>query len=113
MCGNQPSCTYATPGEWLIRQVPVEQSILSQDGGGNTLKTINKEWLGQSTPSAEQTVLANGLGTTKLLCYGTFGGLPISGTLTDIYEYGFQTEGTYPGDPPSLSQAWPNGYSCP
>jgi RHS repeat-associated protein len=113
MCGNQTSCTYANPGEWLISQVPVDQTVLYQDGSGNTLKTENKEWAGQYAMSAQQTVLANGLGSTKLLCYGTFGGLPIPGTVTDVYEYGFQTEGTYPGDPPSLSQSWPNGYACP
>jgi RHS repeat-associated protein len=108
-CGNQIGCTYANPGEWLDNGIPVEQAILYQDGSSNTLKTVNKKWASQYAMAAEQTILDNGLGTTELLCYGVYGGVPIPGIVTDTYEYGFQTEGTYPGDPPSSSGV----YLCP
>lgn len=80
--------------------VPVEKSVIYQDGSGHTLKTVNKTWLNGSNPFAllgEQTILDNGQGMTSLRCYDA------NEQVTHIYEYGFQSEGAKPADPACAS----------
>src|SRR6266567_3429042 len=85
-------------GRWgPLLAVPVEQAVLYQDGVGHTLKTVNKTWLDPFAMIGEQTILDNGKGTTRLYCYSS------QEQVTDIYEYGFQSEGAYPGDPSCVS----------
>jgi hypothetical protein len=87
---------YSAP---VYNQVPIEQSIVYQDGSGHTLNTVNKTWLNPFTMSGEQVILANGQGTTKLYCYSS------NEQVTNEYEYGFQSEGTYPGNPSCVSSS--------
>jgi YD repeat-containing protein len=49
--------------------------------------------------SAQQTILDNGQGTTELYCYNSFE------QVTNLYEYGFQSEGPYPGNPSCVSSS--------
>lgn len=84
---------------WLVPQIPVEQSVVYQDGSGNTLKTVNKTWKNAFAMVGEQTILDNGQGITSLRCYN--GGEQV----TDVYEYGFQSEGSKPADPSCASSS--------
>ena len=74
-------------------QVPIEQSVLYQTGSGSTLKTVNKTWLNLMAMKGEQTILDNGPGMTSLRCYDA------NEQVTQVYEYGFHSEGTKPADP--------------
>jgi RHS repeat-associated protein len=85
---------YPDGGSPIGPEVPVEQSVVYQDGSGHTLKTINKTWRDQFLMLGEQTILDNGQGMTTLRCYS----FPYV-QLTDVYEYGFQSEGAKPTDP--------------
>lgn len=72
----------------------VESNVVYQDGNGHTLKTVNKTWLDSYTMLGEQVILDDGVSaTTTLRCYDT------NEQVTDVYEYGFASEGSYPGDP--------------
>ncbi len=82
---------------WLVPQVPVEQSVVYQDGSNQTLKTVNKTWLNAFAMIGEQTILDNGQGITSLRCYDS------NEQVTHLYEYGFQSEGAKPADPSCAS----------
>jgi RHS repeat-associated protein len=86
-------------GSDVALTAPVESSVIYQDGGGHTLKTVNKTWLNTFVMVGEQTVLDNGQGATTLRCYNS------DEEATDVYEYGFQGEGAYPGDPSCASSS--------
>jgi len=80
--------------------VPLDVQIAHQDGSGNTLQTQYKEWYYSHSVIASQTVLDNGRTTTELRCLDT------NEQVANLYEYGFPSEGSYPGDPQ------PNNISC-
>ena len=84
-------------------QVPVETNIVFQDGNNNTFKTINKTWKNAHALLGEQTILDNGQGTATERCYDS------NEQVTNLYEYGFQSEGTKPSDPTCYTSALTNG----
>ncbi len=86
---------YTSASDFGVAQVPVEQQILYQDAANHTVKTVNKTWLTPTRMIGEQTILDNGQGSAILRCYGD-GFWQVS----DIYEYGFQSEGAKTADPP-------------
>jgi RHS repeat-associated protein len=96
--------TVPSTNSWRDRQVPMESSIVYKDGAGTVLKTVNKTWFNQYLQAGEQTILDNGQGTTKLFAYDA------NEQLTDVFEYGFQSQGSYPGDP---AQTAPNNGATP
>jgi RHS repeat-associated protein len=79
--------------------VPVEDSVVYQDGTGHTLKTSNKKWLNVYVSTGDQTILDNGQGAAVLRCYDS------NEQLTNVYEYGFQSEGSKPADPSCVSSS--------
>jgi RHS repeat-associated protein len=88
------------PGYDVVNsQIPVEQQIVYQDGSGGTLKTVNKTWSDVFHEIGEQTILDNGQGSATLRCYNS------NGQVSDIYEYGFQSEGSKPADPSCATSA--------
>jgi RHS repeat-associated protein len=90
---------YSAGGGNVPPTVPVESSVVYQDGSGHTLKTVNKTWLDVFSMVGEQTVLDNGQGMTSLRCYDA------NEQTTDLYEYGFQSEGAKPADPSCASSS--------
>ena len=84
---------------WNYPQSPVEQTVQYQDGAGTTLRTVNKTWKNTFVENGDQMVLDNGQGRTKLYCYDG------NEQVTHLYEYGFQSEGSYPGDPSCVSSS--------
>ena len=74
-------------------EIPVEQTVIYQDGGNHTLKTINKTWLDQFAMIGDQTILDNKQGMTTLRCPDS------SDRILAIYEYNFQSVGAKPSDP--------------
>jgi RHS repeat-associated protein len=89
--------TYASGSAVGSAQVPVEQTILYQDGSAHTLRTTKKIWLDAVRLSGEQNILDNGQGNATLRCFDS------NAQLTDLYEYGFQAEGAKPADPTCVS----------
>ena len=90
-----PETGYANDSSWLGNQTPLEQTVLYQDGGKNTLKTVNKTWRDQFNMIGDQTILDNGQGMTTLRCYDSVDKTrPIN-----VYEYDFQSNGPKPPDP--------------
>lgn len=89
-----PAESAVGPGvySWQSNQIPVEQSVVYQDGSG-TLQTVNKTWLDPYGMIGEQTVLSNGQGMTTLHCLDSFDRVLAS------YEYNFQSAGAKPADP--------------
>jgi YD repeat-containing protein len=90
-----------TTQSWLANQVPVEQKIVYADGNGNTLKTVYDTWLNSTTKLGEQTVLANGQGNAVERCYDA------NEQVTNVYEFGFQSQGAKPSDPLCYSNSIP------
>lgn len=84
---------------YYTRQVPVETSVVFQDGNGITYKTLNKSWLTTQVLASDQTILDNGQGTTSLRCFDA------NEQVTNVYEYGYQSEGLYPGNPSCTSSS--------
>jgi len=82
-----------------ISTVPLETSMAYQDGSGHTLKTVNQQWFSLYSSSGSQTVLDNGQTMTELRCYDS------NEQMTHLYEYGFPSEGSYPGDPSCASSS--------
>jgi YD repeat-containing protein len=78
---------------WQGLQIPVEQSVVYQDGSSNTLKTVNKTWFDQYTMIGDQTILSNGQGMTTLRCPDS------DDRVLAMYEYNFQSAGPAPTDP--------------
>jgi len=93
--------TYAPGAEVGSGQVPVEQQIVYQDGGGKTWKTVNKTWEDVFRLIGEQVVLDNGQGKASLHCYNG------NSQISDVYEYGFQGEGSKPPDPACATYSLP------
>ena len=91
----------------IVNQVPVEKSVLYQDGSGNTLRTVNKTWLNRYAMIGQQTILDNGQGSTILRCYDATN---LNRVLAE-YEYDFQSQGAKPADPScaSLPYGSPSG----
>ena len=89
------------------QNVPVEVSVADQDGSGNTLKTLYQSWWNAYSVVGSQTVLANGQATTELRCFDT------NEQVTKLYEYGFASEGSYPGDPSSCLSPPSQGSQLP
>jgi RHS repeat-associated protein len=79
--------------------VALEVQVVNQDGSGNTLRTQYQQWQDAYVASGSQTVLDNGQTMTELRCYDT------NEQLTNFYEYGFPSEGSYPGDPSCVSSS--------
>jgi YD repeat-containing protein len=77
-------------------EVPGEQTVVYQDGSGNTLKTVNKTWANQYAMIGDQTILNNGQGMTTLRCVDSY-----DRTWT-AYEYDFQGAGSNPSPTVSL-----------
>jgi RHS repeat-associated protein len=89
---------------WQTNQIPVEQQIVYQDcvpncGSGRTYKTVNKTWLDEYAMIGSQTILDNGQGATVLRCYDSV----TNNRVLSEYEYPFQSEGAYPGNPSCAS----------
>ena len=80
------------PWNWQDDQVPVEKSVVYQDGR-STLQTVNKTWLDQYAMVGSQTILNNTLGMTTLRCVDS------SDRVLAEYEYNFQSAGGKPADP--------------
>jgi RHS repeat-associated protein len=80
-----PVCSYCA--------VPAEVETVQQDGSGHTLKTLYQEWMDYISVDGSQTILDSGQGTATIRCFDK------NEQLTDLYEYGFQSEGSYPGNP--------------
>jgi RHS repeat-associated protein len=79
--------------------VPVETSVVYQDGSNHTLKTVEQTWANVYISTGAQTILNNGQGSATLRCYDG------NDQLTALYEYGFQAEGAKPADPSCVSSA--------
>ncbi|HZQ21448.1 MAG TPA: RHS repeat-associated core domain-containing protein [Terriglobales bacterium] len=79
--------------------IPAETSVVYQDGSGHIIETVNKIWKNSYALAGEQTILDNGQGTTKLYCYDS------NEQITDVYEYGFQSDGVKPADPSCVSSS--------
>lgn len=82
--------------------VPLETSVVYQNGSGNALRTLNQQWISIYSASGSQTVLNDGPTTqtmTTLRCYDS------NEQMTQLYEYGFPAEGSYPGDPSCASSS--------
>lgn len=78
-------------------QAPVETNILYEDGNGKIYREVNKTWLNPHTTLAEQTILYDSsgnrnAGSASVRCYDA------NEQATNGYDYGFQSEGSYPGD---------------
>jgi len=78
-------------------QAPVETNVLYEDGNGKVYKEVNKTWLTPHAMLAEQTILYDSsgnrnAGSATVRCYDA------NEQVTNAYEYGFQSEGSYPGD---------------
>jgi RHS repeat-associated protein len=82
---------------YYLNLIPVESNVVYQDGGGSTYKTEAKTWLTPQVMLGDQTILDNGQGTTTERCYDA------NEQVTNVYEYGFQSEGGYPGNPACYS----------
>jgi YD repeat-containing protein len=81
-------------------QIPIETSVVYQNGTGTTtFKTVSKTWKSVRALLGEQTILDNGQGTATQRCYDA------NEQVTNLYEYGFQSEGTKPADPSCYSTA--------
>ena len=94
----------APPGQWTQgNQIPVEQTVVYQDGSGNTLQTVNKTWADQFGMIGEQTILNDGQGKTTLRC------LDYYDRVWAANEYDFQAAGSNPSPNVSL----PPGASGP
>ena len=78
---------------WRNNIVPVERSVVYKDGSGNILRTENKTWGNIFEPIGDQIILENGQGSAIQRCYDS------NEQLTNLYEYGFQSEGSKPTDP--------------
>jgi RHS repeat-associated protein len=86
-------------GGRIPSQVPVESSIVYQNGSGSILKTINKTWANFRQLIGDQTILDNGQGATTLRCYNS------DEQVTATYEYDFQQNGPKPSDPSCVSSS--------
>ena len=68
----------------------------TRTGAGNTYKQEYKNWDGANLLSADETILYSSgspvVGSAKGYCYDA------NDQVTNVYEYGFQTEGTYAAD---------------
>jgi RHS repeat-associated protein len=77
-------------------QVPVEATVAYEGGsGGSTYKTVNKVWGNPHLLLAEQTILDNGQSNGSVRCYDS------NEQLTNLYEYGFISDGGVYSDPSS------------
>src|SRR6266478_4621423 len=65
-------------------QIPVEQTIVTKNSSGTTLRTVNKTWFDQYEIKSQQTVLENGLSSQTNYMYGP--GAQI--TEQDDYDFG-------------------------
>jgi len=77
----------SNPTGWQYPEVPVEASVVYQDGSGNTLKQVNKAWLDQYQMVGDQTILDNKQATTTLHCVDN------ADRVWNTYEYNFQSAG--------------------
>jgi RHS repeat-associated protein len=91
--------TIFTGASFLVNQVPVEKTIVYQDGSGDMLKTVNKTWFDQYFMTGDQTILDNGQGMTTLRCPDA------DDRVLATYEYDFQSQGSKPADPACASLA--------
>ena len=82
--------------------VAVETNVLYQDGAGKTLKEVNKTWLNPHVMLAEQTILYDSAGN-RSVGSATYHCYDANEQVTNLYEYGFQTEGSKPADPTCYS----------
>jgi RHS repeat-associated protein len=82
---HQPAGT--NPIGWQAPEVPVEASVVYQDGSGNALKTVNKAWFDQYVMTGDQAILDNGQATTTLRCVDE------ADRVWNTYEYNFQSAG--------------------
>jgi len=87
-------CAGNTSFPALNPQIPVETQIKYEDGSQNILRTVNKTWFDQYGMIGEQTILDNGQGMATVRC------LDGNDRVLANYEYGFQSEGSKPADPP-------------
>ncbi len=71
--------------------VPLEYSIATQDGSGNTLQTVTKSWIDAQQLTAEQVTTG---GVTSLTTY-TYPQLPMVVGEIDEYDYGSGGPGTH------------------
>ena len=83
--------------------IPVEQQIVYKDAGGAVLKTENKTWKNAFAIIGDQTLLDNGQGSAVQRCYD------INEQISNVYEYGFQSEGTKTPDPACYTTLFQNG----
>jgi hypothetical protein len=66
-------------------EIPVEQTITFNDTTGQTLRTVDKQWIGTDLLASEQTTVENGLVSKKAYAYA--GGFALLSE-TDEYDYG-------------------------
>jgi RHS repeat-associated protein len=97
---------------WYLNLIPVESSVVHQDGSGKTYKAVNKSWASPHVMLGEQSILYDNVGTAKVgsaarRCYDA------NEQVTNVYEYGFQTEGSYPGDPSCSTGGLNSSYLGP
>jgi RHS repeat-associated protein len=86
-------------GGRVASQIPVESSVVYQNGSGSTLETINKTWGSFNQLIGDQIILDNGQGKTTLRCYNS------DEQVTALYEYDFQANGGKPADPSCVSSS--------
>lgn len=100
----QPDAAVMTNPSAMGQQVPVETSVVYQDGSSHTLKSVNKTWKNLAALLAEQTTLDGDTnhGTTTLRCYDA------NEQVTNLFEYGFPANGSSTLPTGTLS----NGSSC-
>jgi RHS repeat-associated protein len=87
---------------YYTSEVPVENSVVYKNGSGTTYKTVNNAWRTTQVLASDQTILDNSQGTTTLRCFDP------NEQVTNIYEYGYQSEGSYPGNPSCTSSSGMN-----
>jgi YD repeat-containing protein len=95
----------SNPTGWQAPEVPVEISVVYQDGNNNTLEAVNKTWADQYGMIGDQTILNNGQGMTTLRCLDSYD------RVLAAYEYNFQSAGPKPTDPSNCTP--PQGASAP
>jgi RHS repeat-associated protein len=87
---------------YYLNVIPVELTATYKDGAGKTYKVENKSWINSHLMSRDQTILYDSsgnptVGSMVLRCFDA------NEQVTNSFEYGFQTEGTYPGTPGCFS----------
>lgn len=91
----------------LAPQIPVETSVVYQDGGGRTLRAVYQTWANERELAGQQEQLDNGQNSAALYCYNS------DERRTESDRFDFQRQGAAgpaPGCYSTASPALPGGW---